>query len=118
MLFLNLTLILFLFLEVLQENISPNYVEINVGQRLLIHCDGYSISKKTIWIFDKPTLDHHLTISKNHTSIVFNNITVYDTGTYTCIVNNAKNTKKKSFFARAVVKVFGKVVPNSVFTLY
>ena len=53
-------------------------------------------------------MDHHFTKSENHTSIIFTSITIYDTGTYTCIVNDAKDIKKQPFFARAFVKVFGR----------
>ncbi len=94
--------------DFMPDSIDPKYVEVNVGDSLLIHCEGSSMANKATWIFDKPTLDHHtITKSKDHTNIVFDKITILDSGTYTCIVNKDKVKVEPPFLARAVVKVIG-----------
>ncbi len=86
-------------------SIHHSYVEANVGESVIIKCLGY----KALWIFDKPTIFHHINVSKDRTFITLTNLKTHDSGMYTCVVGRIKS-KIHPFFARAVVKVFGKIM--------
>ncbi len=95
-------------LSALQNHrISPQYVELNVGEKLEIRCKGSLDNAKPFWFFDKflGALNSHY--NRTYSIVRYDSVQLYRSGIYTCVGFKGLFSTK-FFFAQSIVKVFGK----------
>ncbi len=82
---------------------------VQVGESATISCNIGSNNEKPLWIFNNPVRYHKMNISKNRNHLFLNDISFYDSGTYTCIADGYTDEMltDNSFFDQAIVKVLG-----------
>ena len=97
-------------LSALQNHrISPQYVELNVGEKLEIRCKGSLDNAKPFWFFDKflGALNSHY--NRTYSIVRYDSVQLYRSGIYTCVGFKGLFSTKL-FFAQSIVKVFGKYI--------
>ncbi len=94
----------------LYYQISPSYKLVHVGESAIITCKPGACDSKPIWIFNNPTQYHKMNISTIGYHLFLNDVSLYESGTYTCVLicyRRLNELLDHSFYDRAVVKVLG-----------
>ncbi len=92
-----------------EKDILDHYALFKVGNSAVLKCRVYSNHIIPFWIFDNPTLDQKLNVTKSGNFLLMNNLSISDSGTYTCVFasDHLGFMSDSSFIARAVIKVLG-----------